>query len=181
MSQIYKTVASTPSVSTSFQTQNGTAVPAANILIVNGNDSTENNVNGIITKGGVVGTGTSNEVDVVLTNRLQGTGSSVNAATANLITFGLGASDAVYRFTFDVTGRDTATGDGVGYTVLGSARTDGATATIIASPFTDNDEDASLLLATIDLVASGNNVILQVTGVAGQTISYSAVGTYVVV
>jgi hypothetical protein len=184
MSQFFVGVTSgalPPVVPTTFETQDGDAVPAANILIVNGFDSTENNVNGIITKGGTPATSLANEVDVIITNRLQGTVSSVNAATANLITFALGASAAVYRFTFDVTGRDTATGDGVGYTVLGSARTTGAAATVIASPFTDNDEDASLLLATVDLVASGNSVILQVTGVAGQTISYSAVGTYVVV
>jgi len=31
------------------------------------------------------------------------------------------------------------------------------------------------------VVASGNNVILRATGVAGETISYRAVGSYVVV
>lgn len=172
---------SPPAVPTSFTTQNGTAVPALNILLVNGFDSSENNDNGIITKGGVIGTGTANEIDIVLTNRLQGIATSINAANADIITFTLGVSALVYRISYDVTGRDTATGNGVGYTVFASARTDGATATVIATPFTDNDEDAALLAATISVVASGNTVILRAVGVVGQTINYSAVGTYMVV
>lgn len=184
MSQIIKNLVSggpvPPEIATSYVTQDGTAVPAANVLIVNAIDSTENNANGIITKGGVLGTGTSNEVDVVITNRLQGTAVSTNASNADIITFSLGASAAVYRFSFDVTARDTGTGDGLGYTVFASARTTGAAATVIATPFTDSDEDASLLAATISFISSGNTVILRAVGVAGQTINYTAVGTYVV-
>lgn len=74
-----------------------------------------------------------------------------------------------------------ATGDGLGYSVDATVKTDGATATLVASPFTDNDEDPSLLDAEITVVASGNSAVLQVTGVTGETIAYKAVGTYVVV
>jgi hypothetical protein len=52
---------------------------------------------------------------------------------------------------------------------------------MVATPFIDNDEDASLITANIDLIASGNNVILRVSSAAGTTITYKAVGTYVVV
>ena len=101
MSQFFQTLNSgnvpiPPSVATSYVTQDGTAVPANNILIVNAFDSTEDNSNGLITKGGVVGTGTANEVDIVITNRLQGTGSTVGAVTADLVTFSLGATPATY-------------------------------------------------------------------------------------
>ena len=175
-------VASNPNVATSFTTDTGTAVPALNILNVTALDVTDNNVNGIQTRGGVstVG-GATNDLEVQLTNRLQGTASVAGAVTGDIITFGLGGTAAVYRFEFDVAGIDTATGDGVGYSVDASARTDGATATIIQTPNIDADEDASLTAALIDMVASGNNIILQPTGVAGQTINYSAIGLYVVV
>jgi len=90
----------------------------------------------------------------------------------------------VYRFTFIVSGRDTAganVGTGLGYTVDASARTDGSTSTIISTPDIDADEDTVLSAALMAVVASGNNVIVRATGVAGETISYRAVGSYVVV
>lgn len=165
----------TPSVATTFTTDSGNATPAANILNVLAADTIADNANGIQT------TGSGNTVTIQLTNRLQGSGSVTGAITGDIITFALGGSAAVYRFEIYVTGRDVATGDGVGYSLMGSARTDGAAATLIGSPFQDNDEDASLTAALMNLVVSGNNVILQATGVAAQTINYSAVCTYVMI
>lgn len=184
MSQIYKAITSgtlPPSVPTTFTTQDGNAVPAANILIVNGFDSTEDNDNGIITKGGVVGTGTANEVDVVLTNRIFGAGSVTDAVTADIVTFPLAATPTVYRLFFDIAGRETTSGDGVGYSLFICAKTDGATAAVVKTPFDDSDEDASLAAALCNAVVSGNSVIIRVTGVAGKTIIYKCVGTFVAV
>lgn len=181
MSQIFKSVAPgnlPPSVPTSFVTDDGAAVPAGNVLNVLGGTSNIDNPNGIETQ---ADPDTGNNLQFVLTNRLTGTGSSANAAVTDLITFPLQGTAGVYRFEFKIAGRDTGTGDGVGYTMFASARTTGTAATVIATPFLDNDEDASLIMGSVDFVASGNDVIVQVTGVTGQTISYSAVGTYVVV
>ncbi len=181
MSQFYQGVtagALPPAVPTSFVTDDGTAIPALNILNVNGIDSTEDNSNGILTRATPA---SGNVLQIILTNRLAGTGTSTNASVLNLSTLTLGSSAGVYRFQFYISGRDTVSGDGIGYTVFASAKTNGVTATIISTPFVDNDEDASLVAASADFVASGNTVILQVTGVAGRTINYSSVGTYVVV
>lgn len=181
MSQFYVGVTAgslPPTVPTSFVTDDGTAIPAANVLNVNGATSSDDNPNGIETR---ANPNLSDNLEIVLTNRFTGTATSTNASVEDLVTFTLGATNLVYRFQFDVSGRDTATGDGIGYTLFASARTDGAAATVISTPFLDNDEDASLVTATADFVASGNDVILQVTGVAGQTINYRAVGSYTVV
>lgn len=174
MSQIYKAVSSSPSVPTTFDGDTGSATPAANVInIVTDTPLSTSSDNGIMT------TGSGNSITIQLTNLLTGTGSVTGAGTGDLITFDLGGSATVYRFTFKVTGRDTATGDGVGYTIFASARTDGATATLIATQFSDADEDASLSGAQMDVVVSGNDVILQATGVAGQTITYNSTGEYV--
>ena len=176
MSQIYVPgTGSSPAVPTSFNTDSGTATPVANTLNILGNDTTDNDIDGITT------TGSGSTVSVLLTNRLQGSGSTTGATTADLITIALGASAAVYRLEFKVSGRDTTSGDGVGYSVLTSIRTDGVTATVIQSPFIDTDEDASLTGANIDFIASGNNGILRVTGVALRTINYQSVGYYILV
>lgn len=182
MSQFYVGVSAgslPPSVPLEFDTQNGNAVPAANILIINGFDSTENNANGIITKGGVVGTGTSNEVDVVLTNRLQGTGSTVGATTADLVTFAMGATPGVFLFNFGVAAFDAVTPNAAGYETYTTVRTDGATATIIGDTDAIIHETAGFATTVAQIVVSGNNVIFRVTGVVGLTISWSTVGTYV--
>jgi len=188
MSQIYRSKVSSsdlpPDVPTEFDTQNGNAVPAANILIISATGTEENNTDGIQTVGGGVDSTASNEVQIQLTNRIYGTATSTNASNADIITFALSASPAVYRFSIDVAGRGTAgsfVGEGVGYTLFGGAKTDGATATVIQTAFSDNDEDADLKDATIEFIASGNSVILRAVGISGETISYAAVGSYLVI
>lgn len=161
----------------SFVLDDGTAIPAAHVLNVNGASTSDPNDNGILTR---ANPDLSENAEVVLTNRLTGTVTSTNGSVEDLITIALGTDPACYRFNFIVTGL-AATGDGLGYSVDATVKTDGATATLVASPFTDNDEDPSLLDAEITVVASGNSAVLQVTGVTGETIAYKAVGTYVVV
>lgn len=182
MSQYFQSAESAPSppdVPTSFITDDATtAIPAANILNVFGADTSENDLDGIRT---TADPDNGNNLYIQLTNRLQGTATSTNASVEDLITHDLGLTAAVYRFEFKVAGRETTTGDGVGYSIFATAKTDGVASTIVSTTFIDADEDAALLLSDIDLVSSGNDVILQFTGVAATTINLSAVGSYVVV
>lgn len=172
MSQVSKSVSSTPSVPTNFVTDSGTATPVANALNVLADDTTSDNTNGIQT------TGSGDTLTVEITNRLYGTGSTTGAVTDDVITFSLGGSTAGYALWFEVIGRDTGTGDLVRYTLRGTFKTDGATATRVNTPFTDDDESASIVDSSADLIASGNNAVVRVTGTAGQTISWTSVGWY---
>lgn len=181
MSQFYINSAgmpTPPAIPTSFVTDDGTAIPAANVLDVVGGSSTDSNDNGIFTE---ASPDLSNNLVISLSNRMTGTATSVNASVEDLITLALGASPASYRMEFKIAGRDTSTGDALGYTIFVSVKTNGAAASIVATPFIDADENASLTAASATVIASGNNAVLQVTGVASQTIQYKAVGTYVVV
>ena len=143
-----------------------------------GGFSSVDNDNGIATRANPDG---GNNLFVILTNRVFGVGTSDNGDTITLITVPLGVARASYRFQVEVVGIDTVSGDSVGYTVFGSVKTDGINGTIIETPYTDVDEDPSLVTADINLIAVGNNGLLQVTGVVGRNIAYKALGTYIVV
>ncbi len=155
----------------------------ANVLIVNGFDSTENNDNGVITKGGIVGTGTANEVDIVLTNRLQGSGNTtgVGVTTVDLITFSLGATPATFVIDSNICAFNASTPAGAGYSIFGTVRTTGVAASLVGTPDKINNEDASMVAAAVDYVVSGNNMIIRGTGVNLLSINWSAVATYVTV
>ena len=164
---------------TQLTTDDGVVTPSGGNVNLLADDTSVANSNGITVDGNVANTAT-----ILLTNRLQGTGTSTNSSNADAVTFDLGSSAAVYRFDFQIAGRSTAgaaAGEGVTYFLTGAARTDGATATVIGSAFQDVDEDTALNGSTATLVASGNDIILRLVGIAGETITYNAVGTYVVV
>lgn len=180
MSQIYKAVTAgslPPVVPVQFNTQNGNAVPAGNILIVNGFDSTENNDNGIITKGGVVGTGTANEVDVVLTNRLQGTSQTVGTGTGDIITF-IPLAIGTYAIEYRVAAYNTTSLLGAGYNLFGAIRYDGVNSNICDPTDEINNEEGTMSGSDVGVIVSGSNIILRATGYAGQTINWSAVAMY---
>lgn len=166
-----------PSVPTSFVTQDGTAVPAANILLVNGFDSTENNVNGIITKGGVVGTGTANEVDVVITNRLQGTVSTANATPTPIITF---TPPTVGTYTIDlrIAAYNITDTLGAGYSLFGTARFDGVNSNLCGTADRIVNEETGMENCTSTFTVSGADILINAVGLAGKTINWSAVGLY---
>lgn len=166
-----------PTVPTSFVTQNGTAVPAANILIVDGFDSTENNDNGIITKGGVVGTGTSNEVDIVITNRIQGSVTTVGAVTTIIITFPLTVV-GTYSIEGRVAAYNTTSSLGAGYSMFAAVRFDGANANLCGTPDRIVNEEGTMSSANCTITVSGANVLVNGVGYAAQTINWSAVGLY---
>ena len=168
---------SPPSVPTSFSTQNGTAVPAANILIVNGFDSPENNANGIITKGGVVGTGTANEVDVVITNRVQGTVTTVGLVTSPIITFTPTVIGA-YTVECRISAYNTTSLLGAGYSLFGTARFDGVNSNLCGTVDRIVNEEGAMSSANATFTVSGADIVISGVGYAAQTINFSAVGLY---
>lgn len=184
MSQIYKPLTSDgpipPNIPTSFITQDGTAVPAANVLIVNGTDSSENNDNGIISKGGVVGTGTSNEVDIVITNRITGTATTTdNITPQTLTTFSLGATPATYLLEIRIIAYNVTDALSAGYTSTSTIRTTGVSGSEISANPGIVSEEGTMTGVVVQNQISGNNVETIVTGLSGKTIHWKALTTYI--
>lgn len=168
-----------PTVATSYITDNGTAVPALSVLLVEGKTSSEDNANGIIAKGGVVGTGTGNEIDLVLTNRFSASTTTNGAVTSNVITFPLGIIPGTYFLIIHVAVFNASGPAGAGYETYTTVRTDGTIATIIDATDSITQEDATLIATTAQFVTSANNAIFQVGGVVGLKIDWVVTGSYV--
>lgn len=185
MSQIFKQVTAgvlPPSVPTSFNTDSGTVIPAANIVNINGGTSTVNNSNGIQVIANP--TGSNNEV-VSLTNRAVGGVTTTGAVTSALITLPLGATPGTYTFDVVVAGfAKSGVGSplGCGFTIVGAVRTTGAAATLIPTQVVDHFEEGALSACTCVLAVSGNNAVVNVTGAtdgaAGFVIDWQATLNY---
>lgn len=132
--------------------------------------------NSALTVTGSIGT---NTLTISSTNVLNGSGTTVGATTADIITFALGASAKTYKFRFELVSFESATPLGAGYQINGTVRTTGAAATVVSVPDGDDDEEGALAAADWNVIASGNSAVLRVTGVAGLTINWVAQGYYI--
>lgn len=112
-------------------------------------------------------------IDLSVANEIQGTTSTIGAVTSNIITVPLGAVAGVFQFEARVKGFDSVTPSAAGYNVYATLRTNGISATLVGNQSVFN-EDAAFNNADAYFIASGNNAVLQVLGVAGLTINWSA-------
>lgn len=164
-----------PTVATTYVTDvNSPAVPAANILNVLGSDTTANDNEGIRTDG----SSGSNTLTVQLTNRVKGTVTTVDATPTAIITFALGATPGVYEINGSVAAFDVTDTAGASYGYISGIRTTGAAAIEIGTQFTTNFEEVAMTNADIDVTVSGNNVVIQVIGIAATTIDWDSLFTY---
>ena len=184
MSQIYvPTTSSTPAIPTSFSTQDGSAVPVANVLLIDAFDTTEDNDNGIETKGGVAagdppGPGATNEVSIYLTNRTTGTTTTENATPKTIISIPLGGDPATYYIYGNVQAFNSTTPAGASYTFNAAYRTSGGVCVEIAGEFGNVFEDAVLVDCDARLDPNGDSADLTVQGVVGLSINWNALLEY---
>lgn len=127
----------------------------------------------------VTGVPLTNTLTISSTNILNGSGSTVGATTADIITFALGATPKTYKFRFELVVFNSSTPAGGGYQINATARTTGGAGAIVQVPDGDEDEEAALINADWDVIASANNIILRVTGAAGLTLNWVAQGYYI--
>jgi len=177
MSQFFQGVTAgslPPVVPTSFVTDDGTAIPAANILNVNGVDSRENNANGIITR---ANPDLSDNLEVIITNRLQGTATTTDATSVAIITF---TPTVVGTYTIEtrIAAYNTTLSTGAGYSLFGTARFDGVNSNLCGTADRIVNEEAGMENVSTTFSVSGANILINAVGLVGSTINWSAVSLY---
>lgn len=177
MSQFYVGVtagALPPSVATSYVTDDGTAIPAANILNVLGIDSTENNANGILTR---ANPNLGNTVDVILSNRIQGVITTSDATPTPIITF-TPTVIGTYTIEIRIAAFNTTDTLGAGYSLFGTGRFDGVNSNLCGTADRIVNEETGMGTASATFTVSGASILINAVGIAAKTINWSAVGLY---
>src|SRR6185312_12838478 len=163
-----------PSVATSYVTDiNSPAIPAGNVLNVLGNDTSENDIEGLRTDG----SSGSNTLTIQLTNRLQGSITTVDAVTSPIITF-TPTVIGTYAIECRIAAYNTTGSLGAGYSLFGTARFDGANANLCGTPDKIVNEEGSMSSANVSLSVSGADIVISGVGYLAQSINWSAVGLY---
>lgn len=184
MSQIIKNLASgpvPPSVATSYVTDNGTAIPLSNVLIVHATDSSINVDAGIIANGGSPATANSNEVDIVITNRIRGSVNTAGSIPTIVNLFPLGSTPGVYNFDVQICGFDSTDQLGAGYFISGAIRATGAAGVLIGTPDKIINEEPGTVNCDASLIVFNNNAAIQVTGLTGKSIDWKYLANYIFV
>ena len=168
---------------TQFTTQDGVVIPnAGNVNLFGGSRPVLTEIpdddNGIQTYANL--TGSENYI-VFLTNRRVDSNSVTGNVTVDLFTQDLGSIAGVYNFNISVAGFESTTPAGCAFTIEGAVRTDGTSASIFVTQDVINDKETAILDCNFELVTSGNNLIARATGVAGLTINFKALATYIFV
>lgn len=174
-----------------FKSVNGVVPPGTAIVTVTGNDgipvspdasgnlnllgaeTTANNSFGIRTANTA-----ANTESVQLTNRVQGTATTTDATPTTIITFALGSTPGVYSVQGSIEAFDITDIAGGTYAFTAGVRTTGAAAIQIGTEIKDIFEEAAMASADFDVFVSGNNLIVQVTGIAAKTIDWQSLFTY---
>lgn len=140
--------------------------------------ATLGNIN-LLTGDGLTTTGTpgTSTVTITVDGLTLGTGQTIGAVTADLITIPLGVTPTTYIIEAKVVGFEAATPSGAGYNLICVARTTGAAASIVGNIDKYLAEGVGLIGCDGTMIASGNNIIVRVTGAAGLTIRWKSATT----
>lgn len=180
MSQFYIGVSSgnlPPEVATSYVTDDGTAIPAASVLNVNGLDSTENNANGILTR---ANPNLSDNLEIILTNRITVTATTSDGAGQTQAVTVLTPSNASgIAFKAYFIGYDSSNDEAAGGSQEGIARKSAGTAVIIGINDSSDQSDAGLSAVDWNIIATGGDLQAEFVGVAGRTINWTATFIYI--
>jgi hypothetical protein len=130
----------------------------------------------LLTGDGLTTTGNpgTNTITITIDGLSQGTGQTIGAVTADLITVNLGAIPTTYVFEAKVAGFEGTTPASAGYSLICVARTTGAASSIIGVQDKYVAESPALVPSDANFVAVGNTIVVRALGTAGLTVNWSA-------
>lgn len=157
----------------------GTAIPAANVLQIKGNNTIQSNDFGIRTD---ADPNNGNLVKIELTNRIAATATTDDAPHGQTVTVPLMTTTNGTAQTFRalISGIDVSNNVSTGAETLGSSRNAGGVCTVIGTNDVFLEEDAALG-ATDYVIQSTGALGLEIvfTGIAGRTINWKIVFEYI--
>jgi len=115
----------------------------------------------------------ASSITISVDSEVQNTIQTTDATPTTLLTFDMGASAGSYLAEIRVAAHNTTDTASAAYFLIGAARTDGASGTEVASEVSNALEDAAMSTADCTFLVSGNNMVIQVIGIAGKTIEWS--------
>ena len=108
---------------------------------------------------------------------IEGTGLTINTGVSDIITYELRDVAAVYQFTVQIAGI-ASTGNGAGVRLIGTIKTNGASATVVETVDQVMNKDLVVAGASATVIASGNNLIVRATGSLGAIIHWNCSLTF---
>ena len=160
-----------PTIPTSFVTDSGTVVPAANTVNINGGSSIVNTTAGIRVIANP--TGSNNEV-VQLTNIQNDSVTTADATPTLLSSFTMPAVPAVQNYEYKISAYNSTSSLGAIYLVIAGARTTGAAAVSLNTADITTIEEGVMSGCLVVFGVSGNTVTITVTGLAASTINWAS-------
>lgn len=159
--------------------------PASNLETLTGDIggpvSPDNNYNiNLLTGPGLTSTGVpvSNTITWTLDNYYNLITTTTNATPDVSMAIPLGSVAGVYTFDINISAYNTTDVSGGGYSLFGTVRTNGTTATLIGLPDKIINNEPSMSTSDASLIVSGNNAVLQVTGILAKVINWRAIVFY---
>ena len=128
---------------------------------------------------GISITNGAGSITVSSASTITGTVATNNTTPTTLITFPLSnLGGAVYSITVRVAAITALGAAGTSYFINAGMKTNGVAATLIGTPDYIINEDVALDACDVELVASGNNAVVRVTGLAGLGITWAGTLLY---
>ena len=126
-----------------------------------------------------VGVPGSNSITINQDNVEFGTAQTIGAVTADIITVACGATPGSYQVQSQVSAFESSTPAGGGFRLVNGVRTTGAASILTGTTDNTINREVAIAASNADIVVSGNNIIVRVTGVIGLTMQWTAKLQYV--